>query len=243
MTAPVRFSTLKAMAKSPAHYRALLASPRTDSAAMRMGRAIHSLVLGGPKVVVYSGVRRGKAWDEFEAEHLECEILNPEEWRTAQDASEAVLSNPLAQPYLDGILEERLRWQVNGIDCAGTPDVAGADCVTDLKTTQDASPLAFGKTAARFHHHAQLSWYMNALAILGRPVSRAAIIAVESAPPHSVVVYELDALALDEGRRLWLSWMARLEECIATGEWPGYVNTVQPLTLPEWALSELALEF
>lgn len=63
---PVYFSELKRMALSPAHVLAALQEPGTDTPAMRLGRTVHALVLGG-QFIVYDGERTGNKWRAFQA--------------------------------------------------------------------------------------------------------------------------------------------------------------------------------
>jgi hypothetical protein len=52
---PVRFSHLKAMDRSPAHYVHAVQHEREESLSMRLGSATHALVFGTPRVVVFRG--------------------------------------------------------------------------------------------------------------------------------------------------------------------------------------------
>lgn len=63
---PVYFSDLKRMALSPAHVLAALQEPGPDTPALRLGRIVHALVLGG-NFIVYDGDRTGNKWKAFQA--------------------------------------------------------------------------------------------------------------------------------------------------------------------------------
>src|ERR1700690_1852895 len=66
-SAPVRFSRLRLMGKSPAHYKhGYVAGTKP----MLVGSAVHAALLGGPAVVVWDGVRRGKDYDAFVSDQL-----------------------------------------------------------------------------------------------------------------------------------------------------------------------------
>jgi hypothetical protein len=72
---PVRFSHLKAFAKSAAHYRAAVQAGRPDSPTFRNGRLVHALILGGMDAfAVYEGERRGNAWKDFAAAQHEVPV-------------------------------------------------------------------------------------------------------------------------------------------------------------------------
>jgi hypothetical protein len=103
----VNWSTLKWMLKSPAVYRYRLKQARTDTPALAMGRATHTLVFEPEKfrheyAVWEGGDRRGNAWKEFQEENAGKTIFKPQEIDTAMEMADAVRSHPLVRPYLDG---------------------------------------------------------------------------------------------------------------------------------------------
>ncbi|HTQ44502.1 MAG TPA: hypothetical protein VMI75_17190, partial [Polyangiaceae bacterium] len=71
---PLHFSALRCMSKSPAHYRAAVLSPREPTYAMRLGTAIHAVVLEQP-YVVHDGTRRGKQWEAAQASAADSDAL------------------------------------------------------------------------------------------------------------------------------------------------------------------------
>lgn len=239
---PVRFSDLNYMALSPAHYRAHISSPAEETDAMRVGSAVHGLVLGSgrPIAVWYGGRRQGKAWDEFCLEHTDDLILTSKQYDLATAMAGSVMACPEAAGLFEGRRECRAEWELAGFHCAGTPDVAGEGFITDLKTTCDANPERFIRDAMRRFYHVQLAWYLDGLnwAATRRgehdEVHSAFLVAVESKPPHVVTVFELGHDALDLGRRIHRQWLERLRVCIDSDEWPGYVQCRVPFTLPDW---------
>jgi hypothetical protein len=60
---------------------------------------------------------------------------------------------------------------------------------------------------------------------------------VEKTYPYAVGVYELDETAALHGEAERRNNLQTIADCRAIGEWPGYGNTIQPLSLPNWALS------
>jgi hypothetical protein len=103
----------------------------------------------------------------------------------------------------------------------------------DLKTTTDASPAAFARSVATFRYHVQASHYLSGL----HGAERFVFIAVEKTAPYAVAVYELDAAAMAAGDELRQRDMRMIADCRATGEWPGYSDDCQTLSLPKWALT------
>jgi hypothetical protein len=235
----LRFSRLKLMGRSPLHY-ANYADVVKDSAAMRMGRLIHSIVLGGPAPIIWDGgIRRGKAWESFLAgvpfDEQE-RVVSADEFATAEEVSWAVAASEIAQPLLQGIRERRIEWTVAGRACAGTPDVVAADgsWLTDLKTTVNAEPGWFSRHASGMGYLAQLAWYADGLTAAGLAAPQSAfVVAVENKAPFAVTVFELTPRALDIGRRTYRLWLERLLICEKTGSWPAYAMSVIPLDIPE----------
>lgn len=234
---PIRFSRLKAMAQSPAHYFQAVTAEREDTPAMRFGRAVHTYVLGGPKPAVWEGTRRGKAWDTFEAEHLGQEILTSDEHERALEVAAAVLANPLVEQLLDGSeFEQTVSWKIAGRACQGRTDIFNRSrrFVADLKTSMTASPTLFVRHALRMGYHAQLAWYGDGLAWAGlfEPIAHY-VIAVETKPPFAPTVYEIDPKTVEIGRKLWRLWFERVLVCERSGYWPAYSESPLPLAAPD----------
>jgi hypothetical protein len=227
---PVRFSRLKYMAQSPAHYHHAMLEPSQQTEAMRRGSYTHALVLGtSDRWVQYDGVRRGKFWDAFQEDHHDKEIITPGEAAPCERMAAAVRRNAEAMALIGGgVCERTIGWDFLGRACEGTPDVVGAEYVADLKTTKCSEPGRFARDATFRHYHAQLAWYLdgansNVIDVTKRD---AYVIAVESTPPYPVTVLKLTDAAIEAGRKLCRLWMERLLTCEASNEWPGYVQSV-----------------
>lgn len=241
MSAPairsVRFSELKAMAQTPAHYRHAVTTERDDTPAMRRGRAIHAYMLGSEDSVIrYEGRRAGKAWDAFKSAHHDDEILIASELADVDGMRAAIRahhpsSGPSAMELLtSGRRERRIRWQSLGRQCSGTPDV---DSLVEFKSARTVEPDRFCRDARRMHYHAQVAWYYDALTAIGSPPRHAWIVAVESTPPHIVQCFRVTERALDEGRKMCRLWLERLLQCEAADVWPGYLDCAAELEAEE----------
>lgn len=242
MLAPVRFSDLKFIERSPKHYRARLRKSTSVSASaersMRFGSAAHKLILEPERddICMFDGkVRNGKAWDAFKAAHAGALILKPSELAKAQACAQAVHDDPVAKLWLGGLHEHELKtWLFAGRECGGRPDIVGEDYVADVKTSADVSPRWFARAALRMGYHGQLAWYLDgSRAEFARSFTRAAIIAVEQAEPYDVVVYPVEQRALDQGARICHAWMEKLLQAEATGVWHGQALGPVPLDIPD----------
>ena len=105
----------------------------------------------------------------------------------------------------------------------------------DVKTTQDASPREFAKSIANFGYHVQAAYYLDICNDLGMDKKCFIIVAVESAPPHGVGIYQLSTEAIETGRKLYRKWLEILAECIEKDEWLGYPEKFNVIDLPGWA--------
>lgn len=231
-TVPCRWSNLKWMGESGQHYlSAVQSSMAPPSKAMRIGRAIHSLLLGNTgAVVLYTGkVRNGKVWEAFAADQdPEAEILIASEMGTCREMRTAIERHrpevgPSAMELLsEGDVEVGITWTRNGKACRGKPDVAGRRLV-ELKSCFSANPVVFPRHAEKLAYHGQCAWYEDALAANGKRIDQGSwIVAVESKRPFSVQVYSIAQDVLDAGRLMGAQWFNAMLECERTGVWTSY---------------------
>lgn len=238
---PVRFTRLKEFAKSPAHYLWAVRND-TDKACYRNGRALHSMWLGGKRIVVYDGKRdkRVKAYQEFLEENKDAEILSAKEREIVVRMHDALMRNEYAmQLHRRSRHEMRIDWDIMGRACQSTLDGIGRweRLIFDLKMCRTSRPGWFDKSALGLHYHAQLAFYQAAATWLdakwaGSP-GPAFVIAVENQPPYNVTVFELTERALEQGRAACHSWLEQLLACESTNHWPGYAERIVPLDAPE----------
>lgn len=226
---PIRFSSLKAMDKSPAHYQHALQRD-WSTGYLRKGTAVHAHLLGGAPVVVYEGgTRRGKEWEAFKAANPGATILIPSESRDVIGMRRSLEDHPIAMRLLEGVRERTITWTSNGRACQGTPDVVRSESVVELKTAKTSHPEWFVRDAQRLAYHASLAWYQDGLRAAGlEDVSSAFIVAVESVEPWPVTVFELTRDALDIGRAMYRLWWERLAVCEASNHWPAYSESIVP---------------
>jgi exodeoxyribonuclease VIII len=225
---PVRFSNLKTLARSPAHYLYNLTHPRPDSVSLRMGRLVDLLIFEQAIPVIYDGSRRGKEWKAFEAEHDGEDIFTRSEFDSAREIAES-FARPEHSEALrllgSGERQKRLTWDWLGRVCSGTPDAFG-EYLVDLKTTRCAQPGAFKRDAIRYAYHAQLAWYRNGMIRSGlQPPAQCYIVAVETSAPFPITVHRLTEQAIDMGERLCRVWMEQLLACERADHWPGYCES------------------
>lgn len=251
-------SAINTALRSPLHYFAeyvARAAERTESASMRLGTMVHTAVLEpgewDARYIVAPDVDRrtkdGKeAWAQFQAAAKGREIVTNEEAAKAHAIAAVVLEHPAAGTLLRGDFLEPEReasyfWRdaETGLECRCRPDSFDGEVIVDLKTTTDASPSGFARSVANYGYHVQAAWYRRGVAAVTGRSPRHVIVAVETSAPYAVAVYELDALALEEGERLCQRAITTIAECQRAGRWPGYGDEIQRLGLPRWAVQEV----
>ncbi len=240
----IHWTCLKEMRRSPKHYKWRLENPIEPTWPMKLGLAVHTAVLESDRFpldyAVFKGPRRaGKEWEAFELANAGRTILKVPEYEMCLAIRNAVRRHPIANHLLEvGEAEKVLTWtdERTGLDLKGRVDWFNGYGLVDLKTTADVDPRWFGMTAARQGYHAQLAFYRRGLHAqqLDAP---AKILAVESEPPHDVIVYSLSEDDLAAGDREIDALLARVVECTRTNVWPGRCDGDEtPLQLPAWAL-------
>jgi hypothetical protein len=225
----VHFSDLKKFADSAAHYRESISNPFKATRAMRIGTIVHRELLGGERLAVWEGQRRGKAWEKFRLEHegSGIEIVTETEVDEARLIAEAIRANPRAMARLIGRHEVPLTWRMGELPCRTRGiDVVGDGWIADLKITNSAQPDRWRKQAIGMLYHAQMAFYEEAARQNKIDTSKGVfLVGVESKPPFPSTVLRLSARALEEGRKCIGLWLGQLEVCLSSNEWPEYVQS------------------
>ncbi len=149
---PLHFSQLKHIARSPAHYAHALRTMREDTVAFRLGRATHSLLLGGPLVQVWEGAsRRGKAWDAWRADQSpDAIILLESEMDRVRDMAEAVRNNRHAAPLIEGMTELNLEWRGSAVTAPVASTLSETESSASSRSRARAQPSPVTSCATQF---------------------------------------------------------------------------------------------
>tara|TARA_R110000824_G_scaffold77915_4_gene196853 strand:+ start:7156 stop:7920 length:765 start_codon:yes stop_codon:yes gene_type:complete len=223
--------------KTPAHSRI----ETKTTPAMERGKAAHAVILEpiefernygrGPDVS-----KNTKEWKAAAAASNKT-LLKPDEFEDLMGITNAVKNHTTASNLLHGNnvdKEVTCLWHdpYTGLDLKARYDAINHDAkvIVDVKTTTDASINSFSRSMANFGYHFQDAWYTDPLDSEWRFI----FICVESSPPYSTAIYELD----EEGKRVGRSAMVEALEvyasCIKEDSWHAYPQEVQPISLPHW---------
>jgi hypothetical protein len=251
----VRWSILKWMSQSPAHFEEALQGGGRETAPLRLGRGVHCAILEpetfSGRWVTWTGKRdaRHKKYQAFLAEHAGKEVLSATESSHIVSVSAAVRRHEEARRWVTGASEQVVTWrdEDTGLKCKARIDLlcnvkpggpystAGLWRQVELKSTEDADPRWFPTRAARLGYHAQMAFHQDGLIANGfRMDPEPLVILVETVPPFDVQVFGLVEPAVEAGRREYKRLLARVADCMVKNEWPGRAPTgIQPLDIPE----------
>jgi hypothetical protein len=209
-------SGLKALARSPAHFRHASTHPSPASPAQALGTHVHGLLLE-PETYRYAVQpecdRRTKDGKGIYAAFIEqvsadqgINVVTSDQHEKAIAMVDAVRAQPYAAALLaDGRPEVTALWEASrsigdawGIPCKARFDwlPSGHQVIVDLKTSSEADADGFSRAAARYKYHYQAVHYQNGAKACGLGDRPMIFIVVENEPPHAVALYTLDEEAV-----------------------------------------------
>jgi hypothetical protein len=241
--------------KTCAHAKAILDGRVTfDSDAMTLGTAVHQLLLRDDRVDIleFDSYRKAEAQEKRDWSRSigRVPILRPrfdEAREIAQHVNGQMLELGITPtPFTKGSAEVVIRWDdPSGARCRALLDWLHDDLsvIDDLKTTSDASPRKFARHIFNMGYDVQAAFYVRAVRLGTKmpddfPFPRFRWVVVETKPPYPISVHTLTERAMasaqvkvDTAIQLW-------NECMASGVWPAYPNSVQEVDIPGWASDE-----
>lgn len=219
------------------------------------GSAAHKMVLGtGPKIeIVDAGDwRTDKAKDARDAARAAGFVpLLAHEHAQVEAMAAAIQDHPVAgalfDPLSGGRAERSVFWYDRefGVWCRCRPDWlagqrtgSGRLIVVDYKTAEHADLDSIPKSVARYGYHQQHAWYVDGVRAVGLDDDPAFIFAFqEKRPPYLVTVVQLPFEDEQIGRERNRIALERYRDCRAAGDWPGYSDEIELVTLPPWGRS------
>ena len=241
-------SLAKQILKSPAHAKAALDRKFEPTPAQQFGTIVHGLILEPHRQDLYivkpDGLdRRSKdgraAYAELEATGLP--VISRDDEIRALACRDAVFAHPLAREYLEQspAREQEIYWSGQfGVPHKAKIDASRPGLIVDLKTTVDASPKAFARSAINYGYHLQAANYRAAHAVEYGIEAAFVFIAVETVEPFGVSIFEFDERAIVEGERAMRRAARIYKHCLEADEWPGYAPSVNVIEFPSWTQVE-----
>jgi len=198
-----------------------------------------------------------KEWrKEKQAEGLE--VISPEDDKKTLAMGAAVFSHPFAASLLtelktrEASLFANLAFDGRGYFCKMRADVVPVAALADYKTTQDASPEGFCKSAANYGYHRQATLYRfiwNSIFPGGEKGKRARrddffFIAQEKEPPFAVAVYRMTDEAFEVGYAELCQRFEIINRALTIKpeekNAAAYGCEAMPLDLPQWHIKQVA---
>ena len=255
-TSRISKSGLDLFSRSPRHYWAKYLDPNRQpeqpTKALIQGNAVHVAILEPYKFQADFAVMpdfNGRTNDGKEQKRLWLAsnegktIIDLETYDLCMRLRDSVYSHPAAASLLSmGKAEETIFFTDpdTGAPCKCRPDWLTPDnLIVDLKTTDDASPEGFGRSAVKYRYHVQSAFYSAGYELdRGYAPEGFIFIAVEKTAPFQVAVYHADEATLQLGRDTYIPELHRYVACRNTNLWPGYGDQIQRLSLPGWAFKK-----
>ena len=243
-------SALDKVAISPAHYLHHKQTKQEPTQAMNIGTAFHALVLEPDTFDACIAIapecdRRTTTGKALYAEFMQTStwktVISSDEFDDIQRMRDAVMSHPSASLLLSGGIAEQSAYWVDdetGLACRCRPDYQKSSVLVDLKSTLDASPLGFGRSAAKLRYHVQAAFYLDGYNAACGGADEFVFVAVEKSAPYNVAVYVCDDFVIEKGRELYRKDLESVKEAKESGIYKGYGDDPMPLWLPEWAIGD-----
>ena len=245
----LNYSGMKELLKSPAHYQLYLNTVRPESKALRIGKLTHACVLQNelfqkykPKPDADRRTKEGKEIHQFFIDNLkeDEEAVDADEYETALKLGDAMsgllnkygVSKPVAtEMTVLGIENEHCTIK-SSIDYVAE-DKDGRVWLYDLKTTDDASPKAFLRTAYQYNYHLQAATYLRTFEKYTKVRPMGFRFVVVEKETYQGAIYDLGANIATDGIIKLENCIKTYTECVKSGVWPGYDNGLNIQTL-DW---------
>lgn len=235
-------STLKAVARHPLAKVRYDLDHRVYKPTFDFGTAAHSVILERDTssiVVVDADSWRTKAAQaQRDMAHAAGKTpMLDHEFAVVEHMCDAVMEHDVAREMLTGHTPEvSVFADVYGQPCKARLDAwhPDRDLIVDLKTTQDADPATFDRTAINFGYHLQMAHYQDVMEAETGTRPRFLFVLVEKAPPYLVSVVELAPDFADLGREMNHEAADTWARAVKDNHWPGYEG-VSTVLMPTWA--------
>lgn len=241
-------SLITAALRSPAHARAILDGvDQEDTEALRFGNIFHCAMLEpdafAARYVVepeWGDCRKteNKAKRDGWRESNTRTIISAEHASLATKMAASLRRRRLSDVFSGGEAELTLRWadEQTGLECRARVDyyVEELGLAIDLKSTMDASKNGFRHSVERYGYDRQEVHYTNALRAVGLPVNEFHFVPVEKFGIFAAAIFKMDRESSYNAAEEWRRGMELIARCHASGEWPGYPEEVQELSIRKW---------
>jgi len=213
---------------------------------MALGEMVHCLVLEPEEfphrfIIKPAGLdRRTKEGKASYANLLASgkTVASLDDYETAEGCANAILTHDsLAVLNQPAMIEKRIDFELDGVPMRCKPDWVDLDLqlIIDVKTTQDASPNGFAKSAGDFGYYRQAWIYREAVRLQTGIDCRFLFACVETTKPYSVACYEPSEAMMRAGENDAMSLLAEYRYRFESDDWlQDWSKGIVPLDMPAW---------
>ena len=176
---------------------------------------------------------------------------------TAKERDEAKaivagITGDISKKLLSGTTQVTALWfdPLHGVPCKARYDVLNdqdpADVnITDLKTTSSpATPESFKREMLKYKYHVQAAAYLESYEqIKGVEMKVFNFVVAETTPPYLSQSFTIRPDSIMLGQMQWERACGKYKECMDSGEWPGYPDTLIAIDVPAYALGPIETGF
>jgi PDDEXK-like domain of unknown function (DUF3799) len=186
----------------------------------------------------FKGLREIKAFVDEEIAKITALQVSHADMEMIQGIKNAFLRYDYVRDmWRDTRNEITITWEREGVPCKARVDLVGKDFVGELKTTQDASPRAFGREIFSRSYHLSAAWYLEGFRQNGLEALAELpffLFACEKKSPFALGVYRLDEQVISEGADVANQAFWMLQECKKDNVYPDYAALPQTIYCPAW---------
>jgi len=164
----------------------------------------------------------------------------------AQAIHDDVFANAILSK--SGLIESSIFFEGGGRKMKCRPDFLIYDgLIVDIKTARSAKPQVFASDAFnRYYDMSVAITEMGYKQLYGQMPDNYVLIVVEKEPPYLVSCFDcygtMDDLTgltyAGIGRDRTTKALEKLDWCEENGVWPGYVEKIEPMQAPNWAINQ-----
>jgi ATP-dependent exoDNAse (exonuclease V) beta subunit len=243
--------------QSPAHGKDAMDNPSPSTPAQEFGSGLHAYFEDENHQAFHAayylnpeGNGATKAVKEARAQAKQDnpgkKPISVKDFETIKGMAESLEAHPVTKHLVytgDSEIVGLYTDQETGIECKVKYDLLRQDIALALDwkstTSGGASPATAPKNIFNFSYHQQAAMYSDAFfQITGEKLKDWLFVFIEKIRPYAVGVYRLDDQALALGMRQYRAALRTYAECMATGQWPGYSDRIESVSLPAWAFNK-----
>jgi exodeoxyribonuclease VIII len=245
----LNYSSFKHFLISPNHYKIYRNTVQEETAAMRLGTAIHSAVLTPTEFVndytyapeVDRRTREGKAiWEEFTANNPDKIILKRDEFDICIGSSEAAHSNNCFRKFSSSpkaVKEQAVVGDMFGVKIKGRIDLYDEETntIVDLKSMSFVPTVDNCKRAIfQNMYHIQCVFYSELIKQKYNRVPDFIFAFIEKSNPYSMGFIRLNSYTKNIAYNVCEKEFSRYANCKLLDLWPSFDHSEIPETVSIW---------